>query len=412
MDNGGVYAANCARVMADLLLMYAHRIEEPEAHNRFAKAAFKYGGLRYRETLVRDARALLAIEQTDFDHNTNLLNLANCTLDLSTFQTHLHVPGDMLTKISETLYSPSADRSQWEGFLQEIFQGDTEKISYLQRICGYCLTAGTELECLFFLYGPTTRNGKSCFVETLGRMMGEYAATAQPETIAVNRNRNSGAASPELARLAGVRFVNLPEPPRRMLLDVALVKQLTGGDAITARNLYQAPFQYHPAFKLVINTNALPTVTDETLFTSERVRIITFDRHFMPEEQNPQLKQELAQPENLSAVLNWALEGLRLYRLTGERPPACVRIATDEFKLASDKIVRFFAECMEQSKDNSAGGDVYECFVMWCAANGFTADSKSVFFSALRERGLMKKTGTVNGKTERNVVCGYQIIAA
>lgn len=409
-DVGGVYAANCARDMADYLLIYGRRIEDEGARERFIKAAIRYGGLRYRETLIRDAQALLAIQQSEFDQRANLLNLQNCTLDLETMETHLHSPADLLTKLAGANYSPSADPVRWETFLQEVFPGDIEKIAYLQRMCGYCLTAGTELECMFFLYGPTTRNGKSSFAETVERMLGDYAANAQPETLAVNHRRNGGTATPELARLAGVRFVHLPESPGRMLLDVALVKQLTGGDTITARNLYAKPFQYRPAFKLFVNTNSLPTVTDDTLFSSDRVRIIGFDRHFTTAEQNPYLKQELAQPENLSAVLNWALEGLKLYRLTGERPPACVRLATDDFKLASDKIVRFFAEVMEAATENTAGGAVYDSFVMWCAANGFTADTKGAFFSALRERGLMKKTGTVAGKTEKNVVCGYRII--
>lgn len=181
---------------------------------------------------------------------------------------------------------------------------------------------------------------------------------------------------------------------------------------LTARNLYQAPFEFRPSFKMMINTNSLPTVTDSTLFTSNRVRIITFDRHFTPEEQNPNLKKELIQEENMSAILNWALEGLKLFRFTGERPPASVLTATEKFHTSSDKIVRFFAECMEKSDANTSGSDTYDCYSDWCTCTGYAVDSKGSFFTALRERGLMKQTGTVNGKTERNVICGYSIISA
>lgn len=409
-DNGGLFAQRLARDMSDYLLIYARRIKDNSAHETFVKAATKYGGLRYRETLVRDARSLLAVEQSHFDVNSHLLNLANCTLDLQTMRTHEHKPEDMLTKISETEYNPNADGTRWNAFLAQVFQDNAEKISYLQRICGYCLTAGTELEAMFLLYGPSTRNGKSTFVETFARVLGDYAATAQPETIAISKARQGGAASPDLARLAGVRFLNISEPPRKMLLDVALVKQLTGGDTITARKLYQAPFEFKPKFKLMVNTNSLPTVTDDTLFTSERVRILTFDRHFDKSEQNPRLKQELSNPDTQSAILNWALDGLRIYRLEGEQPPQCVLAATSDFKTASDKILRFFGDCMEKATTNTAGGDAYSRYIFWCNENGFTPENKGRFFAALRERGLLAKAGTIDGKTVKNVVLGYQIM--
>ncbi len=409
-DNGEIYAQRFARNMSEILSIYALRIKDNTKYESFAKSALKYGRLRYREVLVRDAKSLLAVEQTDFDASPNLLNLSNCTFDLDTMQTHKHRPEDMLTKLSPTEYNPNADRSQWLAFLHDIFQEDEKKIKYVQKICGYALTANTELETIFLLYGPTTRNGKSTFIESFAHMLGNYAATAQPETIAIGKNRKGGAASPDLARLVGVRFLSISEPPQKMLLDVSLIKQLTGGDMITARNLYQSPFEFKPEFKLMINTNNLPTVTDNTLFSSERVRIITFDRHFEKFEQNPHLKQELLKPETQSAILNWALEGLQKYRLEGEQPPECVLNATADFKKTSDKILKFFDDCMEKSDSNTSGSDVYTQYKSWCNNNNYASEKKGEFFAALRERNLLAKTATIAGKTVRNVVAGYKII--
>lgn len=408
-DNGGLQAQRLARSMPEILFLYARQIKEESEYQTFIKAASMYGSLRYRETLVRDARSLLMIEQANFDNSPNLLNLSNCTLDLCTMQPHEHRAEDMLTKISPTEYNPNADESQWLTFLYDVFKGDEEKIAYVQKICGYALTASTELEAMFLLYGPTTRNGKSTFVEAFAHMLGDYAATAQPETIAISKKRQSGGASPDLARLTGVRFLNISEPPQKMLMDVSLIKQLTGGDMITARKLYQAPFEFKPEFKLVINTNSLPLVTDDTLFSSERVRIITFDRHFEKSEQNPHLKQELTKLETQSAILNWALEGLKKYRLEGERPPKCVLSATADFKKLSDKISRFFDDCMEKSPKNTAGSNVYTRYVSWCNDMGYEAETKGHFFAAMRERNLLVRTGTVDGKTIKNVVAGYEI---
>jgi P4 family phage/plasmid primase-like protien len=286
---------------------------------------------------------------------------------------------------------------------------DREKIAYLQRICGLCLTADTSLECLWFLYGASTRNGKSTFVETMAQMLGDYALSTPPETPS-QRRRQAGAASGDLARLDGCRFLNASEPPKRMLLDTALVKTLTGRDSITARNLYEREFQFRPKFKLLINTNNLPVISDDTLFTSDRVRVIEFPHHFTEAEQKPQLKRELCLPENLSGLLNWCIEGLCEYRRIGEKPPESVRTATASYQKDSDKISLFFSEVMEKNAEfNVAGSTVYERYSKWCEDSGFGVDSKSSFFSELRSRGFLAESATVNGKSIHNAIRGYRI---
>ena len=409
-DVGGVYAAEKAKEMYRLLKSYGGKLDEKQGE-AFLKYVLSYGNLHKRETLVKDARSLMAKAQEDFDCKHNLFNCLNCTLDLDTMKSHEHRASDMLSKVSGCNYNPAANAAKWSTFINEVMQGDKEKSQYLQRLCGYFLTAETILEAAFMLYGATTRNGKSTFAETFRKMMGDYAAAIPPETLETAKNHNSEAASPQLARLAGVRFLNMSEPPKRMLLDVALFKKLTGGDKISVRKLYQAPFEYFPQFKICINCNSLPVITDETLFQSERVRIITFDKHFEPQEQNKHLKQELQAADVLSSILNWALCGLRAFRKHGERPPKSVLASTETYKRQSDKIRLFFDDCMLQDKTtNTSGADVYTAYCRWCNDNGYAAEKKTVFFSFLRDRGLMQKQATVLGKTVANVVTGYAFL--
>lgn len=408
-DVGGVYAAERAKEMYKLLKTYSCKIDDTQGE-QFLKHIVPLGNLRKRENVVKDARSLMAKNQDDFDCNNNLFNCLNCTLDLNTFESHEHRASDMLSKVSGCNYNPAADGTKWKTFIGEIMQEDEEKSQYLQRVCGYFLTSQTSLEAAFFFYGATTRNGKSTYAETIRKMMGDYAAAIPPEILAMSKNRNSDGASPQIARLAGVRFLNISEPPKKMLLDVALFKSLTGGETISARKLYQEPFEFLPQFKICINCNSLPVVTDETLFQSERVRIITFDRHFEPQEQNKHLKQELQADGVLSSVLNWALDGLREFKKSGEQPPKCVLASTDTYKMQSDKIRRFFDDCMQQADTNTSGADVYRAYCGWCNYNCYAAEGKSVFYSSLRDRGLMQNRGTVAGKTMSNVVIRHAII--
>ncbi|MCL1882278.1 MAG: hypothetical protein FWF81_00795 [Defluviitaleaceae bacterium] len=103
-----------------------------------------------------------------------------------------------------------------------------ETARFLQKALGYALSGETALECFFIFYGDKTRNGKSTLSETIAFVMGEYARTIQPQTLS-RRPADGGAASPDTARLKGARLVNVPEPEKGLELNIALVKQLTGG---------------------------------------------------------------------------------------------------------------------------------------------------------------------------------------
>ncbi len=412
-DVGGVYAAEKAKQMYKCLKTYAARSAEDESQteqrDNFLKYVLKYGDYRKRETLVKDARSIMAIRSENFDCNAYLFNCHNCTINLKTLETHPHTPKDMISKVCGCDYIPEADITKWIRFIDEIMQGDKEKSLYLQRMCGYSLTPNTKLETAFFLYGATTRNGKSTFAETFRSMMGDYAAVSQPEVLAQTHGRNAGSASPEIARLAGVRFLNMSEPPKDMLLDVALFKLLTGGEKISARKLYENDFEFHPQFKLFINCNSLPRVTDDTLFRSDRVRIITFDRHFNVNERNKNLKQELQESSVLSSVLNWALIGLKDFEENGENPPACVIESTSFYKMQSDKLNQFINDCMCKSDKNTSGAAAFDVYTLWCKENGYSTEGRQSFLRALRNRKMLQEIGTVSGTTMHNVINGYEI---
>ncbi len=194
-----------------------------------------------------------------------------------------------------------------------------------------------------------------------------------------------------------------------MQLDAALIKQLTGGDTITARNPYELEIQFKPKFTLVMNTNYLPFVSDITVFSSDRIHIIPFDRHFERHEQNKQLKTELLQDENLKGVFAWMVEGLRLYRKEGLEEPTRVKNALDQYKRQSDKIGLFLSDCFEEKKEAIfSAGDAYKTFENWCEQNGRGVDGKQNFFGKLRQRKVFRYSATINGKTIRNVLCGYE----
>lgn len=408
-DVEGLSARADAKVLSDALLQYGSSIGDTD----YLKAVTALCNIRNRNNMLQDSKDVYYFSNEELDCNDYLLNVQNGTLDLSYNEPKFlkHSPNMLLSKTCNVNYNPTAKCEEWEKFLLEIMQGDIEKIKYLQKIAGLSLTGNTEQETCFILYGSTTRNGKSTFCETLIHLLGDYALTMKPESLAVKQNIDSRQASGDIARLAGCRFCNASEPPKRMLFDTALLKSLLGRDSITARHLHQREFSFVPKFKLVINTNYLPKITDDTIFASGRINVISFDRHFEPHEQDKHLKDRLRTSEEMSGILNWCIDGLYLYRQEGLEPPRAVQNATEVYRQDSDKIGTFINERLTKNGKNSSVKTVYDIYSEWCADNGFGVENKGNFISELKTKGIYAISGTVDGKTIRNIVKGYSIEA-
>lgn len=413
-DTGGMQASRLAKNLTDNLLIYATTIKDEQVKQNYIEFLSKLGRLLNRKTMIEDSKDKYFISNSMLDNNHYLFNCQNGTLDLKTFEFSPHKADDLLSKISNVEYEENAKSPVFEKFLDDVMQGSTEKINYIQKLLGYSLTGDTSLETCFMLYGATTRNGKSTLVETYSYMLGNtdgYALNMKPETLAQRQNSDSRQASGDIARLDGCRFLNVSEPPKKMIFDVGLLKVLLGRDSITARHLHEREFEFIPIFKLFINTNFLPLITDDTLFTSGRINVITFDRHFQPSEQDRTLKNKLQSKENVSGLFNWCIDGLKLYYKEGAEPPQAVTNSTDEYRSDSDKVGNFISECLEKSDRNTKAIDVYNAYQKWCSSNGYGCENKSNFFAELKGKNIFYKNGKVGGENYKNVIKGYELIA-
>lgn len=389
--------------LADALVRYAMTLPDEKIKMAYLDAVKRWQRRNYRETILKDARDSYPAKLNAFDAHPYLFNCQNGTLDLQSGEFYPHRASDLLSKLANVNYDPAAKSERWERFIDEVMLEDREKAAFLQKALGYALTGDTLHECFFILYGPTTRNGKGTAMETILHMMGDYGRSGQPATLAQKINPNSSAPSDDIARLAGARFVNFAEPDKKLNLSAALVKSLTGNDTITARYLNENSFEYKPQFKLFINTNHLPSVTDVTLFSSGRVKIIPFERHFAEWEQDTTLKKALTQTDNLSGILNWCIDGLRKIEADGFKPPAAVKAATDEYRKNSDRLGRFIEDEMEPGGEAPVT-QVFTRYKWWCERNGYRAENMAVFKSSLENIAMVRKQRPQGSGREVNPV--------
>jgi len=411
-DIADIIVIEMAIELKENLLVYGASIKDEAKRITYLKHVAKMENRHIRDNMIKDARGKRYFYSEDLDSNQDLLNLFNGTLNLKTFKFMEHNAKDLLSRIANVEYKPKAFSYQWAKFIDEVMQGDQSKIDYLQKAIGYGITADTSLETCFILYGATTRNGKSTLVETIMYMLGGnagYAMQMRPESLAQRQNMDSRQASGDIARLDGCRFLNVSEPPKRMIFDSALLKALTGGDKIAARHLHEREFEFMPHFKLFMNTNYLPMIQDDLLFNSNRINIISFNKHFSEAEQDKGLKKKLKTPENLSGILNWCLEGLKNFYAKGLKQTATITADTAKYREDSDKVGTFIKECLEKDQGNIKADTVYTIYKDWCQAWGYGCENKTNFYRELKAKGVFSKTGTINGKSLYNVIKGYKI---
>lgn len=413
-DEGNVMIERFAQYLDRALMAYMAEAvplnrDPTETEKKYQHYIMRLGDRAKRLKMIEDAKSYVFITANDLDSYTDLLNCQNCVVNLKTFEILEHKPDYFFSKVTNVYVKQGARSEDWESFIDQVTTGDKAKAEYLQRLFGYAMTADNTQEECYMIYGPTTRNGKSTTLETVSYMLGDYCMNMSTDSLA-QQKRDSRTASGDIARLAGCRMVHCSEPSKKMIFSVELLKNLLGRDKITARNLYEREFDFTPQFKLFINTNYLPTVNDDTLFSSGRIKVITFDKHFSDSEQDRGLKDRLISKDNISGLFNWCLEGLRKYYKEGTTPPACVIEATAQYRKESDKVGRFVAECLEQSSGHAVmGKDAYHVYSGWCRSNGYGIENKSNFFKELKSKGLLSETGTVNGITRQNVLRDFLI---
>ncbi len=410
-DVGGLKVMELAKNLADALTVYYTTIKEENKRDFFKKYFLdKWMSRRFRQIFISDAESVYPLPMERFDANINLFNVKNGTLDLRDRSFREHKNTDYITKLAPVEYDPNACSQRFNTFVDEIMSHDTERAKYLQKSLGYSLTGDTRFECMFFYYGETTRNGKGTLMESVLQVYGDYGIAVRPETIAIKPSANSQNPTEDIARLAGIRFANISEPSRGLVLNAAQVKSMTGNDTLNARFLHENSFDFRPQFKLYVNTNYLPVITDMTVFTSNRVLIVPFDRHFEEWEQDKGLKAAFKKPEVQSAILNWLLDGYYLLMDEGFKPPQSVVEATANYYHDSDKISQFAEEMLiEDEKSEERTSAVYDRYKYWCESNGCYSENSRNFNQELRKFGEVIRRRPQNGGEKTTLLIGYRL---
>jgi putative DNA primase/helicase len=352
-----------------------------DAVRSFCKASNSANGVSHMIDMARSEQGI-AITHDALDRAEMLLNVINGTIDLSTGMVRLHDRADLLTKQAPVVYDPAAECPLWLRFLQDIFQHDAELIDYVRRLVGYCLTGSTRDHILPFLHGAGA-NGKSVFTKVVMELLGtDYSMRSAPELLMAKGNETHPT---ERADLFGKRLVISNEIEEGKRLNEALVKDLTGGDAIRARRMREDFWQFAPTHKVWIVGNHKPVIrgTDNGIW--RRVKLIPFNRIFAEDEQDKELPVKLQR--ELSGILNWAICGCLEWQHEGLGEPAAVRVATAEYRAEQDIVATFIDEnCVVSPEARVKANTLYAAYKAWAEAGGERPIGSKTFGSEIGKR--------------------------
>lgn len=318
-----------------------------------------------KKNIEQEVQHYVALSHVVFDRNRELLNTASGVIDLTDFSLRDSTPKDYFTKSIAAHYDVNAKCPLWDKFLHEIFADDEDMIRYIQKAVGYSLTGSTQEQCAFLLIGDGC-NGKSTFLDIIRQLFGDYASNIQAESLMI-RNNNNGINS-DIARLRGARLVTSAEPNEGLRLNEGLIKQLTGGDIVTARKLYGDEFEFKPEFKLWMAANHKPVIRGNDHGIWRRMHIVPFSVQIPKEKIDKTLTDKLL--TELDGIFQWALAGLRLYQSEGLELPEMVSAATAEYRMEMDVVARFLEECTENSFAGTVrASELYQTFALWAKNN-------------------------------------------
>jgi P4 family phage/plasmid primase-like protien len=325
----------------------------------------------------------LTVTINDLDAHPWELNTPAGIVDLRTGELLPSDPDKLHTRVTGCAPDPEADPTTWTRFLADTFNDDS-LIAYLRRLVGYSAVGVVGPHVLPFCHG-SGGNGKGVFLEVLVKALGDYATTAPSGFLMASAHASH---ETEIARLAGARMVLCSEVNEDDRFDEAKVKQLTGGDTLTARFMRQDHFTFAATHQLWLMGNHKPAVRSGGRSFWRRLRLVPFE-HEVPEDDVVDDLQGILFREHGAAILAWIIAGAAEYAAGGLREPDSVKAATADYAHDQDTVARFVEECCRLGGGEHVTikiGIVRAAYERWCLSEGEQPVTAKAFGQALARR--------------------------
>ena len=310
--------------------------DEAVAKQLFAwgQTSLSAGKIRAMAVLARGIPGVL-IDHEQLDADGWLLGVQNGVLELKTGRFRTADPRDLMTVQTPVIYDPAARCPRWEQALREWFPDETVR-AYVQRVAGAALV-GEQRDHVFVIHYGEGGNGKGTFVRALEAVLGPYATKIHLSLLIEVKYREHDTVRAALFR---TRLAVAEETSQVARLNESSVKNLTGGDRIMARRMREDPWSFSPTHSLWLQTNHLPQIQGRDTGIWRRIRVVRWVSHFAVG-QNADTGLDARLSVEGPGILNWLLEGCRMWQAHGLQEPETVMRDTLAYRASQDVLERF-----------------------------------------------------------------------
>lgn len=312
--------------------------------------------------------------------DADVVNVENGLLDVRTRVLSPHSPTFMSPVQIPVKYDPAAHCPAWDKFIAEVFPEDTEAIAW--EVPAWLMTPDTSIQKAILLTGDGA-NGKSTYLRAVLSFIGKHNSSA----LSLHKLENDRFSA---ARLIG-RLANIcPDLPTTDLVSTSVFKAITGGDPLMAEYKFKDSFEFIPYARLICSANHPPKSQDASPAFFRRWLVVPFECTFadgapgtIPRDR---LDAMLADPAELSGVLNKAIEAIAALRSRGLSESDSTRRAMDEFRQATDPLAVWLDRCTVLHSDAVIPQDrLYREYSQNCSTAGRPTISKTAFGRAMKK---------------------------
>ena len=387
MDHKDVHVRELAKSVGEGLKHEAAKMKNADDAKQVFKFAFRSLNSHGITGMVDLARGIegIPLHHEALDAHGWILGVLNGVVDLRTGEHRPADPADLLTMRCPVEWDPDATAPRWEQAMDEWFP-DPELRGYVKRLAGAAMV-GDQRDHVFVIHFGHGRNGKGTFIRALTRVLGPMATVIHLSLLVETKYSGHDTIKADLFRS---RLAVASETAKRVRLDEASVKNLTGADRITARRMREDPWEFDPTHSLWLQTNHLPEISGRDTGIWSRIRVVKWESTFEGRAQDQDLDETLA--DEAPGILRWMVEGCIEWQEHGLDEPEAVVRETLRYRQSEDVFSRFAADTGLVFQDDLEiqAGALQNLLSEWATTEGIRAPSRELG-DWLREEGCRQE---------------------